>query len=974
MAIVLILIGLLLGAGANEGTGAFIGAGVGWLIWRSTRQQREIEGLKQQLSALAASRASAEASAEASVKASAPAAAVAPVEQTAPLLADEAQPHAEPVPPTAPGATPAMPATMPAAAAGVDAPFDPLRVPDELAQGVWGATSARSAAPDAAPDAAPAATKDAATAASEVAPNTPSNPIPPTPGLLQRARGWFFGGNTIVKAGIGILFIGLAFLAKYASEQVQLPIELRLASVAAVALVLLVLGWRLRTRRAAYAQVLQGGAIAALYLTLFSAFKFYGVLGAGSAFALMALVAALAAALAVLQDARALAVVGALGGFATPLLLASGSGNHVGLFGYYLVLCLGIAAVAWFRTWRELNLIGFFFSFGVATFWGLFSYRAEHYATSQAFLIAFFLVFMAVLLLPARRVATGAAPPAGERWVNGSLLFGLPTLAFGLQYGLVKDMAYGPALSALAAAAFYVALAWRLRGKPQLALAFEGCLAVGTVFVTLVIPFALDARAVSGAWALEGAGLVWLGWRQGRRLARALGYLLLLIAGGLLMHAVDRHGLPNQWLNATALSGLMLLAGALIAAYLVQRHAKPEATANDATEGPAHSAPTLSVSEAIAEPLLLMWALLAGVTLVMLHVQALVPPLFRLSAGVVGFALLAALFVALAARLNWRGAAAPVLAWPVLMLLAALMSADFQTQPLAQGGWWAWPLALGVHALALRRAAPLWPEAGAHVAHAVGALVLALLGAGIGRGLLAEAGDAGSAWPWLGWLATPALLALALPSPRLASLWPLRELPLAYQRSAALVLCAALLVWTLGANWVSNGRAAPLPYVPFINPLDLGVALALFAAWRSARVEPLRGTLAALPALAPALVGVCGFVWLNAMLIRAFHHLGDVPFNVQAWSNSLPVQTGLTLLWSLTALVLMWLSARRGQRAPWMVGAALLGLVVLKLLVVDLSASGTVTRIVSFIGAGVLMLVIGYVAPLPGKPANPSKE
>jgi uncharacterized membrane protein len=50
-----------------------------------------------------------------------------------------------------------------------------------------------------------------------------------------------------------------------------------------------------------------------------------------------------------------------------------------------------------------------------------------------------------------------------------------------------------------------------------------------------------------------------------------------------------------------------------------------------------------------------------------------------------------------------------------------------------------------------------------------------------------------------------------------------------------------------------------------------------------------------------------------------------------------------------------------------MVGAGLLAAVVLKLVIVDLSGSGTVTRIVSFIGVGVLMLVIGYVAPLPGK-------
>jgi len=66
----------------------------------------------------------------------------------------------------------------------------------------------------------------------------------------------------------------------------------------------------------------------------------------------------------------------------------------------------------------------------------------------------------------------------------------------------------------------------------------------------------------------------------------------------------------------------------------------------------------------------------------------------------------------------------------------------------------------------------------------------------------------------------------------------------------------------------------------------------------------------------------------------------------------------------------MWFGAHRGLRVPWVIGAALLAAVVLKLLLVDLSGTGTVTRIVSFIGVGVLMLVIGYVAPLPAKEAR----
>jgi uncharacterized membrane protein len=40
---------------------------------------------------------------------------------------------------------------------------------------------------------------------------------------------------------------------------------------------------------------------------------------------------------------------------------------------------------------------------------------------------------------------------------------------------------------------------------------------------------------------------------------------------------------------------------------------------------------------------------------------------------------------------------------------------------------------------------------------------------------------------------------------------------------------------------------------------------------------------------------------------------------------------------------------------------------VLKLFAVDLSNAGGIERIVSFIGAGLLMVAIGYIAPLPAR-------
>jgi uncharacterized membrane protein len=970
-----VIAGAAIGGVLGEGFGALVGAVLAWLVMASHRQALDIAALRSELRELAMRHVESGAAGTAPVRPSAQAAAPGQspgAEQGQPQRQSPGQlPMQAPEPqrPEAASAsetvTPALPArATPAAASRAAAQPEPApetewgEEPHDTEVGsLWG---------------------DVPTAAQPMA-RSAAKPGGFDP--FGAVKQWLFGGNTIVKLGVAILFIGLAFLAKLAAEHVHVPIELRLAGIAGVAVVLLVLGWRLRDKRAAYAQVLQGGAIAVLYLTLFVAFRFYGVLGVGPVFACMVVVAALAAALAVLQDARALAVIGALGGFATPLLVSTGAGNHVALFGYYLVLDLGIAAVAWHKNWRLLNLIGFFATFLVGTAWGVLKYQSDHYASTQAFLIAYFLVFMAILLMPVRRALGDAAavdlggegsgagraealPQRSDVWVNGSLLFGLPTIAFVLQHSLVRHMEYGTALSALVLALFYVLLAMWMRKRAVLAVTFEASLGVATVFLTLVIPFALDARSTAGAWALEGAGLVWLGLRQQRRAPRLFGYALLFLAGLAMFHAFERHGIPNTFFNGMLFNGLMAAAASLAAACFVKRFGgfTPVDVSVD-TGSPARH-------EAVAEPLLIAWGTLWLLATAASQIDKFTPPGFELTAWLASLSAIAVAYSFASQRLDW-----PRIAWPVVAhapLLAVMVAASAATQdsPVQYGGWWAWPLALAAHGFVLWRAAPRWTPPTGHAVHTLGLLVLAALGALLGRAVTRDWGDAESAWAWLGWLVVPAALLMLLPRPGLTLRWPVRDASAAYQTHGAAIIAAGLVLWSLLANIASNGAAAPLPHVPLLNPLDLGIGIALLGAWLWMRSAPAQGLLARQPDLAMQVTAAAGFVWLNAILIRGFHHYGGVPYRFKAWVDTLAVQTGISLLWSATALVLMWLAARRGLRTPWLVGAVLLGAVVLKLVLVDLSATGTVTRIVSFIGVGVLMLLIGYVAPMPAGDAE----
>ena len=111
--------------------------------------------------------------------------------------------------------------------------------------------------------------------------------------------------------------------------------------------------------------------------------------------------------------------------------------------------------------------------------------------------------------------------------------------------------------------------------------------------------------------------------------------------------------------------------------------------------------------------------------------------------------------------------------------------------------------------------------------------------------------------------------------------------------------------------------------------------------------------------------GLLALVVLSTVWLRVAHHFFQVPWNAWALYHSFVVQTGYAILWTVLALALMVAAHRRGLRPAWLAGAGLLALVVLKLILVDLSNRGGGERIIAFIGVGVLMLVVGYLAPLP---------
>ncbi|ELX12205.1 putative membrane protein [Janthinobacterium sp. HH01] len=1026
---------------------------------------------------------------------------VAATQPAPPQAAPWAAPAAMPTPPSAPTA-----ADVAAAAAPAPPPAQSIApTPPRPAQPV----------PTPAPAPAPAIQRPAPAPFEPVPPPTPRREQAP-PQWLVAAKAWLFGGNLVAKLGLLILFIGVSFLLKYTAARVSVPIEFRLAGIVLADIALLAWGWRIRLSRPAISLPAQGAALAVLMLVTFGAFRMYQLIPGSLAFALLFVLTVFTCLLAVLQDAMWLAIFGIVGGFAAPILASTGGGSHIGLFSYYALLNAGVFALALLRSWRPLNLLGFAFTFAIGTAWGVLRYTPENYLSVQLFLLLFFAFYVSIPLAYARQQSVKL-----KNYVDGTLVFGTPMLGFGLQFSLVRGYPFGVAYSALALGLLYIGLATVLRRRDKVALLADAFLALGIVFGTLAIPFALDGRWTSAAWALEGAGIVWIGLRQKQTLAWIFG--LLVQAGAWLSFFGTVSGLSperalesNLWLGFillsitaflmatrfraqqdsgtklfTALAALflafasiwliagawteiflrtdgtsqanLLVVSALAAAatlYFIARKMAWQLASGFALIAQAVAGvmlavlaltqwnwmeatpdlfdrPILGAAMICAGALFSSWALMRhdgrepGTTsyglsrLTMLWAGlwwfALILPDLAgwlsiryqimttgawtsddiLGPGIYGMLLAANAFaiVTLARRLQWprlRTLAEPTWIGLTVASVAMLVSLYGGNHLPAASTWLAYA-ALWLAGEWLMRAwsANDWPLGGIqlHLLHCVrtGGLWLMiwpvaaiwitrwLHGAGSAEAqLLADAGwETSASWArfipaWLMMAAVGWLMQRAR-----AGGWPVAPLADWYRRRLIPLACGWALTLVAVWNLTQNGAMAPLPYVPLLNPLDLTTCFAMLMAYGCHRMlsgSAADGTartflLANWPAHwiapMPLLAALLAYGWLNLALLRTVSNYMNVPYEFDAMFASQFVQAMLSLVWSITALLMMRFAARRALRTVWIGGAVLLGLVVAKLFLVDLSNVGGIERIVSFVSVGALMVGIGYLAPYP---------
>ncbi|MEM7306411.1 MAG: DUF2339 domain-containing protein [Planctomycetota bacterium] len=242
-----------------------------------------------------------------------------------------------------------------------------------------------------------------------MAPDAPSEPAPP-PVPLHRRIDWERWAGVRGAAVLGGIFAALASIlfVRLAFENQWIDPAARCWSGAGLGLAGIVAGAFLRRRDYRFApSALEGAGIVALYAAVWAAHRLYGYLSLLAALPLLAAVTALACVLAVRHRSQLTAVLGLVGGFSAAYLLSADAEQPFGLFGYLLLLDLGLLFVGRRSGWPSLGVLALLGTFLFESLWIFGSMDVGGTLVGLAILAVFATVFALTGLSPAQRARRG---------------------------------------------------------------------------------------------------------------------------------------------------------------------------------------------------------------------------------------------------------------------------------------------------------------------------------------------------------------------------------------------------------------------------------------------------------------------------------------------------------------------------------------------------------------------------------------
>ncbi len=355
-------------------------------------------------------------------------------------------------------------------------------------------------------------------------------------------------GNWFNRIGIVAILIAISSGLKWAFDNNVIGPSGRVAiGVLLGALMLPWSQWLLAKGYSYFSEGIAGLGEATLFLSVWAGCQYYTLYSRDVGFAAMIVITAVMAAVAIGRNSQRIAVLSLLGGLLTPILASSGKDQQVVLFGYLILLGAGALAMASKKDWKSLAPMAF-----IGTqiyFWGWygeFFHRTSPLERTVVFATLFFFLYAALPIAKAVRALGPAELDIAMVLLNA---FAYSGALFILLWPADK---WPLTLLFLALAAGHVAIARLIPAGSDNPSAMARLLYAGLAltFLTLAVPIRLEGKWITLSFSVEGAILVWTGFRAASNFLRQSGYILLGISALRLLI------LPPEAINVYALIAL----------------------------------------------------------------------------------------------------------------------------------------------------------------------------------------------------------------------------------------------------------------------------------------------------------------------------------------------------------------------------------------------------------------------------------
>lgn len=759
------------------------------------------------------------------------------------------------------------------------------------------------------------------------------------PAWWQPAIDWMIHGNPILRVAVAVLMVGVILLLRFASEHWQLSLGVKLSFIASAGIITTVAGYLLQKKNRLFAVALQGVGLAIVFLTLIFSHHFEVIASLTTASILFVILLLATVYLSLKQQALYLAILALTMAYLAPLVIPHTHPDVIFLFGYYFVINLAVVAVNFIQPWKILHQIAFFATMFIGGATIAIYAETQQFNTLDLILwlhIALFIwlsIRYSQLMLRVQnqdaRVASEIRSESKrlEPILDVGLIFSVPVLGFSLHAYLMHNSTLALTLGAVGLAIVYISLnIWIKRQHPQLSILAKSFFILAMVFTALIFPLAKGAHWTSVGWVIQGTALIVWGVTERYRLSRYIGVALVLLSSIALLFQI--------WSNDhfPILSTVIFALAQFLSAFYLLHYQEVEKY---------FSARMLS---AIFLVLGMYAGAIAGVEYMQWQQHGLSP---YIAIAVVLFGLFS-LAVHFKSRLQWASVQLILISGLLFLVYAESFAIEIYTQ---------------------------------HQWHSIlqqSCFMVATLGLVFILTNVDEYKKHLILWSTILWLSLASIGLAIFP---ILPLVGLAILPIGYyiafmRKDSEILLQTPVislnLIWLIliSLDYYSAEHYYLMPILNYTDATSLFMLIAM--SWTIYQHQMM--IQAEFRTGLKIVTILTGLLVLSSIVVRAMHHYFDTPlWSVEIWSNG-DVQLSLTLLWVVLAFVLMTFSSRRHIRQVWFVGAALLGIVVAKLLLLDLSQSGTLTRVISFIGSGAIMLVIAYLAPLPPSIDEQPKE